>query len=126
MIFFLNTKADIIMPYVKLQTNKSLSREGKLDLLRDLTSLISKELNKPEKYVMTIIQDSQIMLFGNAEDSAAYVEFRSISLPEDQTRSLSRTLSLFLKDQLMIPSERIFIQFVNAERHMWGYNATTF
>lgn len=114
------------MPYVKLQTNQSLSREGKLDLLRDLTSLISKELNKPEKYVMTIIQDAQIMLFGNTDESAAYMEFRSISLPEDQTQALSKTLSQFLKDQLKIPSERVFIQFVNAERHMWGYNATTF
>ena len=114
------------MPYLKLQTNVELSKERKKELLTDLISLISKELNKPEKYVMTLIQDSQVMLFGLSDEPLAYIEFRSIRLPEDHTEALSKSLTHFLKTRINIEASRIFIQFINSDPHMWGFNATTF
>jgi phenylpyruvate tautomerase PptA (4-oxalocrotonate tautomerase family) len=114
------------MPYLKLQTNVELSKESKTELLTDLIALISKELNKPEKYVMTLIQDSQVMLFGPSDEPLAYLEFRSIRLPEDQTKALSKSLTNFIKSRLNIEDARIFIQFINSDPHMWGFNATTF
>ena len=114
------------MPYLKLQTNLEFSNDKKKELLNDLISLVSKELDKPEKYIMTIIQDGQIMLFGYDDDPLVYIEFRSIRFPEDQTKSLAKSLSHFVKSQLNIDPERIFIQFINSDPHMWGYNASTF
>ena len=114
------------MPYLKVQTNIELSKDRKTEVLNDLISLVSKELDKPEKYVMTLIQDSQIMLFGSSDAPLVYIEFRSIRFPEDQTKALAKSLSHFIKRQLNIDPERIFIQFINSEPHMWGYNASTF
>ncbi len=114
------------MPYLKLQTNLELSDDRKKELLNDLISLVSKELDKPEKYVMTIVQDGQIMLFGSTEDPLVYIEFRSIRFPEGQTKALAKSLSHFVKSRLNIDSDRVFIQFINSDPHMWGYNASTF
>ena len=114
------------MPYLKLQTNIELSKDRQKDLLDELISLVSKELDKPRKYVMTLIQDGQLMLFGLSEDPLVYIEFRSIKFPEDQTKALAKSLSNFIKSRLNIEGERIFIQFINSDPHMWGYNASTF
>jgi phenylpyruvate tautomerase PptA (4-oxalocrotonate tautomerase family) len=114
------------MPYLKLQTNVELSKDRKTELLSDLISLVSKELNKPEKYVMTLIQDSQVMLFASSDEPLAYLEFRSIRLPEDQTKTLSKSLTHFIKSRLNIEATRIFIQFVNSDPHMWGFKSSTF
>jgi len=114
------------MPYLKLQTNLELSNNRKKNLLNDIISLVSKELDKPEKYVMTIIQDGQIMVFGSSDDPLVYLEFRSIRFPENQTKSLAKSLSHFVKSRLDVEPERIFIQFVNSDPHMWGFNASTF
>jgi len=85
------------MPYLKLQTNLELSNDRKKNILNDLVSLVSKELDKPEKYVMTIVQDGQIMHFGSADDPIVYIEFRSIRFPEDKTKALAKSLSNFLR-----------------------------
>ena len=114
------------MPYLKIQTNLELSNDRKKDILNDLVSLVSKELDKPEKYVMAIVQDSQVMLFGTTDDPLVYIEFRSIRFPEDKTKALAKSLSHFVTNRLNIEPERIFIQFINSDPHMWGYNASTF
>jgi len=114
------------MPYLKLQTNLELSNDRKKDILNDLVFLVSKELDKPEKYVMTIVQEGQAMLFGSADDPLAYIEFRSIGFPENKTKALAKSLSHFVKSRLNVEPERIFIQFINSDPHMWGYNASTF
>ncbi|MEW8510880.1 MAG: hypothetical protein AB2608_08600 [Candidatus Thiodiazotropha sp.] len=31
-----------------------------------------------------------------------------------------------MEQQLAIPAERVYIEFSSAERHLWGWNATTF
>ena len=114
------------MPYLKLQTNQELSKDRKQDLLEDIVSLVSKELEKPKKYVMALIEESQMMIFGSSYEPTAYVEFRSINLPEKRTQALSKSITHFIKSHLDIDASRIFIQFVNSERHMWGFNASTF
>ncbi|MGM0531965.1 MAG: phenylpyruvate tautomerase MIF-related protein [Bacteroidota bacterium] len=32
----------------------------------------------------------------------------------------------FVKDNLEIPADRIFINFINIQPHMWGFNGSTF
>jgi phenylpyruvate tautomerase PptA (4-oxalocrotonate tautomerase family) len=114
------------MPYIKIQTNVELSEDQKMDLLNDLTDLLSKELGKPEKYVMGMIQNSESMIMSGKTDSLAFVELRSIRLPENRTKTLTKSLTYFLKEALKIDSDRIFVNFINVEPHMWGYNSDTF
>jgi len=114
------------MPYLKVQTNVEFSKDAKDQILGNLTDLISKELGKPEQFIMVVIQASQSMIFGGSFDPVIYIELRSIRLPEAHTKSLSGSISRLIMDQMNIKSDRIFINFVNVEPHMWGYNSSTF
>jgi len=114
------------MPYLNLQTNLKLKDEAKENLASDITQLLSKELSKPAKYIMAAIEDNVFLIFNAKSEPAAYVELKSINLPEDATKKLSEAVCLFLERHLKISPDRIYIEFTNAKRHMWGYNNTTF
>lgn len=114
------------MPYLNLQTNLKLKKEAKENLASDITQLISKELSKPAKYIMAAIEDDIFLIFNAKTEPVAYVELKSIHLPEDATKKLSEAICLFLERHLKISPDRIYIEFTNAKRHMWGYNKTTF
>jgi len=114
------------MPFLKLSTNKQLSKDKKQQLLRDMTALLSKDLNKPEKYIMVDCEDNKDMIFAANDDLLVFIELRSIRLPEDKTGELSKSLSNFVKNNLQISPDRIFVNFFNIQPHMWGFNASTF
>ncbi|MCK5919804.1 MAG: hypothetical protein KAG66_02615, partial [Methylococcales bacterium] len=38
----------------------------------------------------------------------------------------SRALCELVENELGIPADRIYIEFSNPERHMWGWNEGTF
>ncbi len=114
------------MPFLELKTNKQLSEDKKQQVMTDLTSLISKDLNKPEKYIMVGCQDNQALMFGASTEPMAFIDLRSIRLPEDQTQKLSQSLSTFLSNNLEVSPGRVFINFWNVPPHMWGHNGSTF
>ena len=114
------------MPLLKAECNITLSREAKNDYIKQASSLTSDLLGKPESYVMCSIEDDKSMYFATSMEPAAYIEFKSIGLPEDKTGDLARAICELTKEQLGIPVERIYIEFSNAQRHMWGWNNRTF
>jgi phenylpyruvate tautomerase PptA (4-oxalocrotonate tautomerase family) len=66
------------------------------------------------------------MIFGGTYDDLAFIELRSIRLPEQRTKSLSKSLTSLVKDHFKIDGDRVFINFANIEPHLWGYNSDTF
>jgi len=114
------------MPFLELRTNKQLSADKRHTVMSDLTALLAKDLKKPERLIMIQCSDDQDLIFGGSSDPLAFIDLKSIGLPEDQTTRLSQSLSSFVKNNLDIPQDRIFINFRTFERHMWGYNGTTF
>ena len=109
------------MPYFNVQTNAKV--ENKSSLIKELSSFIAKELGKPERYVMVSLEEKN-MLFGGNEELCAFVDLRSIGLPE--TRSLSKAICDFLSKNLKIDADRIYINFVDVKGSMWGWNGSTF
>ena len=83
-------------------------------------------LNKPEPYVMVSVETECDMLFGGNDMPLAYVELKSIGLPGDQTTRYYETLCAFIARELKIPQERVYIEFADVERNLWGWNAKTF
>ena len=75
---------------------------------------------------MLSVETSVPMLFGAKDDPCAYLELKSIGLPGDHTASLSLSLCGLITEELGIPTDRIYIEFANAPRHMWGWNNSTF
>jgi len=114
------------MPFVKLQSNVELDETKRQDLLKQVSSLAAKQLGKPESYVMVAMEPTTPMLFAGNNDPLCYVELKSISLPETKTAEISAALCTLIAEQINIAQDRIYIEFSDAPRAMWGWNGGTF
>ena len=114
------------MPYLKIQTNRQIAENAKLEILKRASVLVSKNLGKPEKYVMVCMDPFEPMMFAGSNSPCAYLELKSIGLPESKTEALSKVLCQLMLDELKIPSERVYIEFANAKDSMWGWDSGTF
>ena len=114
------------MPYLTIQTNQDFDASKTKMLLQLASQTVSELLGKPENYVMVALTPPIPMVFAGSEAPAAYLELKSIGLPQESTTSLSNALCALVNEQLGIPKDRIYIEFSNAERSMWGWNGRTF
>jgi len=112
------------MPLLTLETNVSISETS--GLVKQLSQTVAETLGKPERYVMVSLRENHNMLFAGSSDPLAYLELKSIGLPEERTTEISALLCTLVSGNLGISSDRIYIEFANAERHMWGWNKATF
>jgi len=114
------------MPLLSVTTNIDLAPEARADFLAAASRLTAELLGKPERYVMLQLQTGQAMSFAGTSAPLAYCELKSIGLPADRTTDLSRNLCDLIQQQLSIPTDRVYIEFSNAERNLWGWNGGTF
>jgi len=114
------------MPLLRIQTNVDVDEDRQRALLTDASTCIASALSKPEQYVMVVVEAGQAMMFAAREDAAALVELRSIGLPQARTPELSEALCGLLQERLGIPSDRVFINFLDVPRALWGWNNRTF
>ncbi len=118
------------MPYMKIQTNVSISDNGQLpemkELLAGMSRLISEKLQKPERYVMVACEEQVPLVFAGTPEPAMFIELKSIGLQESATKSLSADICAFIERELGIDRGRVYIEFSSAPRTMWGWNGTTF
>jgi len=119
------------MPYLKIQTNQSIDSTTEQAMLHEASSLVASELGKPENYVMVNLEPPRPMLFAGTDEPTAYLELKSIGLmeskqPEAKTKALSAVLCKLISEKINVPSERIYIEFADAPRSMWGWNGSTF
>ena len=112
------------MPLLKIQTNQQNADHAAL--LRDASATVAEMLGKPERYVMVSLEHNPHMVFAGDDAPLAYLELKSIALPGDRSRELSATLAGLMQRQLGVPPERVYIEFADATRHLWGWNGTTF
>ena len=114
------------MPLLSIETNQALSAEQSETLLAEASRKVSELLGKPERYVMVSLRHTPHMRFAGENGPLAYLELKSIGLPEAATAELSAGLCELLSSATGIPGDRIYIEFANAERHLWGWNGGTF
>ena len=114
------------MPLIRVTTSQPVSTEAQTAFLRRASAATAAMLGKPESYVMAILNQQAHMLFAGSSHPAAYVELKSLGLPEDSTADYSARLCSLIMDELGIPAERIYIEFSAPERHMWGWAGRTF
>ncbi|MDH5485536.1 MAG: phenylpyruvate tautomerase MIF-related protein [Gammaproteobacteria bacterium] len=112
------------MPLLNINTNNKLDDKQQLALAA--SAAVAKALGKPESYVMVQVSDKQALVFAASGEPAAYLELKSIGLPEPETARLSTTLCELINKYCDIDPARIYIEFSNAQRHMWGWNGATF
>jgi phenylpyruvate tautomerase PptA (4-oxalocrotonate tautomerase family) len=114
------------MPLLTISTNRALEKAQCNELIKLASGTVASMLGKPERYVMVLLNQYEQMLFAGDDSPLAYLELKSIGLPGDRTSEFSRTLCEMISQQLQIPSDRIYIEFSDAQRHLWGWNGATF
>jgi phenylpyruvate tautomerase PptA (4-oxalocrotonate tautomerase family) len=114
------------MPFLKILTNSELPTEQAKTLAAKASALVAEQLGKPESYVMTSVEHNPAMTFAGTDAPLAYLELKSIGLPESGTAAASRALCQLVAGETGIGPERIYIEFADAPRKMWGWNNGTF
>jgi phenylpyruvate tautomerase PptA (4-oxalocrotonate tautomerase family) len=114
------------MPFLKIQTNKPLGEADAKALAAKSSATVAEQLGKPEQYVMTSVESNSAMQFAGSDAPLAYLELKSIGLPESITAGVSRALCELVTTETGISPDRIYIEFADAPRKMWGWNSGTF
>jgi phenylpyruvate tautomerase PptA (4-oxalocrotonate tautomerase family) len=114
----------VLMPYIKVQTNQNVEQAE--EILKELSSEVAERLGKPESYIMTSLKDETIMTFAGSTEKTAFIEVKSIGLKDSATEELSEFICEFLEEELGIKQDRIYIEFSDVPRSMWGWKGGTF
>ncbi len=115
------------MPLLRIQLNCPLDSGQRERLATEMSAMAAQVLGKSENYVMVIVEsDQQISFAGDCKTGAAYLELKSIALPEEQTTALSAALCQGIAERTAIDASRIYIEFSPVARHLWGWNGKTF
>ena len=109
------------MPYINVSTSAEVN--DKIKLLEEISSLISSLTNKSRKFVMAKIDDNCQMYFDD-ETPSCFLEIKSIGSlkPSD----MAKPISDFVYEKMGIPTDRIYISFVDVPASMWAWNGRTF
>ena len=114
------------MPYLKIQTNQNLPVDSARELAKKSSALVATLLGKPESYVMTAVEHNPAMTFAGTDEPLAFLELKSIGLPESLTADTSRALCELVSAETAVETARIYIEFSDAARKMWGWDKGTF
>ena len=114
------------MPTLIIKTNADLDSADRAALLRAASESVADMLGKPERYVMVLLEPTPDMCFGADTAPSAYLELKSLGLPEDRTADFSASLCRLMQQQLGVPPERIYIEFASPARHLFGFDGKTF
>ncbi len=114
------------MPLLSIETNVPADADTRRALLVSASTLTAEELGKSERYVMVRFTHNPNMLFAGDDRPLAYLELKSIGLPEEATPKLSAALCALVEERLGVPGNRIYIEFSDAPRRMWGWDGHTF
>lgn len=116
------------MPLIKVKSSVTAPDKSKVEsLLTSLSAKLAKHLSKPESYVMTAFEADIPMTFGGTLDPVCYVEIKNIgTMKPEQTKAMSSDFCQQIESELGVPANRIYIEFADAQRHLWGWNKSTF
>jgi phenylpyruvate tautomerase len=114
------------MPTLIIKTNAPIAENAGSELLKAASATVAAMLGKPERYVMVLLEPTPRMSFGGDTAPVAYLELKSLGLPEDRSAEFSETLCRFVEEHLNVPPARVYIEFTSPPRHLFGYNGGTF
>ena len=114
------------MPYLSILTNARLADARHSELLAAASRIVASQLSKPENYVMVSIAPSQRLAFAGNEEPAAFLELRSIGLPDTKRGSLCAVLTDLIAEFCGIARDRIFLLMVDVDAKLWSHDGKTF
>jgi phenylpyruvate tautomerase len=115
-----------VMPYLMIQTNLPLGKKAERAILKNASTLVAEQLEKPESFVMIALQPDTPMVFAGSDDPVAFLELKSVGLPARRTKDLSEALCQLIEGHLGIPRDRVYVKFIDVKGAMWGWKGDTF
>jgi phenylpyruvate tautomerase len=113
------------MPYLSIQTNKTLPDEKQTELLGAASKIVASQLDKPESYVMASFAPAARMTYAGEASPTAFLELRSIGIPDLKRNSLSSALTDLVARNCEIDPDRIFIVLVDVNARFWSASGAT-
>ena len=117
------------MPLLIINTSIDTLSQSTIEALhKGGRQILSVEIGKSIAYCMVMVNDGCSLSFGHEwNQSTAYLEVKNVGkLTPDLTLRLSAKLSQLIEESLSVPKDRIYIEFHESERHLWGWNGATF
>lgn len=116
------------MPLISIKSSITTQDSSAIDsLLTTLSAKLAEHLSKPESYIMTAFEPDIKMTFAGTFDPVCYVEIKSIgNMKPEQTKAMSQDFCDIIETKLGVSKQRVYIEFADAERTMWGWNGSTF
>jgi phenylpyruvate tautomerase len=114
------------MPYLSIQTNKPLRDEQQTALLDAASKIVASKLEKPEAYVMACLLPAVRMTFAGQDDPAAFLEVRSIGIPDSTRNSLTAALTDLVARSCEIKTDRIYVVLADIQAQFWALKGATF
>jgi phenylpyruvate tautomerase len=114
------------MPTLIIKTNVEVPPKRRKPIMEAVSSKLAELLGKPERYVMIILENNPDMLFGADDAPLAFLELKSLGLPEQSTPELSAALCGLMEQHFGVPPDRVYIDFFSPPRHLFGWNGGTF
>ena len=113
------------MPYFSIETNKSIDKSSTQELMGLTSTFISELVGKPEQVLMVSIKPDTPLIFAGNDSPVAFVRLKSIGLPKDRCSEFSESICGFVEKELGIPQDRVFIDFIELDGKMFGWNGKT-
>ncbi|MBD3369055.1 light-inducible protein [Candidatus Fermentibacteria bacterium] len=114
------------MPLARISTNAPLDETAQGEICRGLSEILSREIGKPEQYIMTVLENCR-MLMSARDGNAAFVDVRSIGgLSPEVNTAVSSSVCDLLKAKADVPPERIYVVFTDVPRESWAWKGSTF
>tara|TARA_Y100001978_G_scaffold113782_1_gene101464 strand:- start:764 stop:1099 length:336 start_codon:yes stop_codon:yes gene_type:complete len=110
------------LPLISISTNKNIKNQH--IFLKKSSNFISSLLDKSEDFVMVKLNDSLQIYFAGKDSPCCFIEIKSIGSIEPS--KMSKPICEFFSNELKIPSERIYVNFQDINKHMWAWNGRTF
>ena len=114
------------MPYLLIQTNKGIREEEQSRLVSEASKIVATALNKPEKYVMVAWAPAPKMTFDSDPNGAAFLELRSIGIPEAGRQTLPGALAKCMSEHLGIDADRVYLVMMDVPGKYWAQGEQTF
>jgi len=117
------------MPLIIIKSNiTQVLPEVKEAIHEQGQAALSNILQKSRDYVMSLLQLGQELNFaGNSSVCCAYVEIKNVgTITPEISLEISKEITKILNELLDVDGRRIYIEFQQSERHLWGWNGKTF
>ena len=117
------------MPLLQINLTAPCVSQDVLDQVHDQSAnILAEQIGKSVEYAMVLVRTGESISFAKDNVSpCAYMEVKNVGeLSPSLTERLTNKLSTLIYEKLGVSPDRIYIEFQESARHLWGWNGKTF